>query len=340
MTKLSNAKKTVSQAAEIILTDSAADKVAATLIKRTALDASDKPVVRTALDASDLRANDHAFADWQDYSLESTVPDVGATPAPVAAPVESDPLAPYANEQVKLSYMLPGLMLDIGTLYLGSQARDKAIEFANNPRVRETVGIFCATSGTLIMKVLPMSKGKAAPATPRQTSTRQTSAVVDTRTILTEEEKAWLRDYDAAVKEDKELDAFYAKWHKDYAAAVKANEKFDQETAARLAKLLKATIRHPDPSSDAYQNFLLLTREIGATCKELNHEHNMRSGRDNANFGWRQIADKMEKDFGMLLIGQGRQCNVSTKRGLSDAFRLIDRDAEIPSGWINISKFF
>ena len=73
MGKLSNAKKTVSQAAEIIMTDSTSDKIAATLIKRTALDASDKPVIRTALDASDLRANDHAFADWQDYSLESMV---------------------------------------------------------------------------------------------------------------------------------------------------------------------------------------------------------------------------------------------------------------------------
>lgn len=340
MTKLSNAKKTVSQTAEIILTDSAADKVAATLIRRTALDASDKPVVRTALDASDLRANDHAFADWQDYSLESTVPDVGATPAPVAAPVEGDPLAPYANEQVKLSYMLPGLMLDIGTLYLGSQARDKAIEFANNPRVRETVGIFCATSGTLIMKVLPMSKGKAAPATPRQTSTRQTSAVVDARIILTEEEKAWLRDYDAAVKEDKELEAFYAKWHKDYAAAVKANEKFDQETAARLAKLLKATMRHPDPSSKEYQDWLILTSEEGGTCVELNHNRDVLFGGPKANFGWRQKADRMEEQFNMLLIGQGRQCKVSMKRGLSDAFRLIPREDAIPAGWINISKKF
>ncbi len=376
MTKLSNAKKTV--AAEIILTDKAADAVAATLVKRTALDASDKrgvslaksetfvslakaprkvrdasdtvvnmgtrPVKRTAVDISDLRANDHAFAGIDaDYSLESMVPDVGATPAPVAAPVESDPLAPYANEQVKLSYMLQGMTLDIGTLYLGSQARDKATEFANNKRIKDSnlaVGIFCATSGTLIMKVLPMSKGKAAPATPRQTSPRQTSTVVDNRIILTEEEKAWLRDYDAAVQEDKELDAFYAKWHKDYAAAVKANEKFDQETAARLAKLLKATMRHPDPSSKEYQDWLILTSEEGGTCVELNHNRDVLFGGPKANFGWRQKADRMEEQFNMLLIGQGRQCKVSMKRGLSDAFRLIPREDAIPAGWINISKKF
>jgi hypothetical protein len=111
------------------------------------------------------------------------------------------------------------------------------------------------------------------------------------------------------------------------------------QTSKDLAKAFKSTARHPKIDSDAYNNFLLLTREIGATCKELNHEHNLRSGLTNANFGWKQIALDMEKKFTYRLIAMGRQCQVAEKKGLSEAMRLIDRDLEIPAGWVDISRF-
>jgi hypothetical protein len=129
-------------------------------------------------------------------------------------------------------------------------------------------------------------------------------------------------------------------------AAEKDNAKFDaqrekqiKEMAAKLAKAQAKLMRHPKIDSDAYNNFLLLRRENGATCKELNHEHNMRSGLGNANFGWKQIALDMEKKFTYRLIAMGRQCQVAEKKGLSEAMRLIDRDMEIPAGWVDISRF-
>jgi hypothetical protein len=332
---------------EITVALDAADAVAATLTRRVALDASDKPVNLEKSETFNPGLSIHAFSDFSDYALESSLekPDI-TLPAP---PAFIDPLAPYAEDLVKLSYLIPGMTLDIGTLYLGKVARDKAVEFANNPKVREKVGIFCATTGTKITEVLPMAKGASkvtskAVATPRQTSK------ADSRIVLTEEEKAWLADYDAAISEDKErekarkaLEAYYAKWHADYNAAVKANEKFDQERAARLAKIMKANRRHPDPASKEYQDWLIFTSEDGGTCVELNHNRDVLYGHEmtqKANFGWRQKADSLEKAHNMLLIGKGRQCKVSTKRGISDAFRLIPREDAIPEGWFNISKFF
>lgn len=340
MEMASNIKLSMDKAvttSEITIALDAADTVAATLISRI------------ALDASDLNANDHSFADWQDYSLESML-DAGSTPA---APIttEVDPLAPYADQYVKLSYLIPGMALDIGTLYLGKHAHDKAVEFANNPKIKEKVGIFCATTGDKIMEVLPMVKGsRKAAATPRHTQTSK----VDNRIVLTEEEKAWLADYDAAISEDKErekarkaLDAYYAKWHADYNAAVKANEKFDQERAARLAKIMKANRRCPEEGTDNFDIFKLFSEEYGLTCMEGNHAMNVLKSRNDSNYGWKQkgkeFAAKVE--YNKVLIGTYRVCAVAyAKTGLTDksmkeAMRLVDKSYDeagnlvIPNGW-------
>jgi hypothetical protein len=346
MTKLSNAKKNV-KTVEINTVDPVADKIALNLSKRVALDASDKPVTRIALDASDLRANNHSFAGCMaDYSLESSVVDLvnfatsGASDKSGTYIEPVDPMAPYAHHMVKLSYVFDGMELDVGRIFRGWDASKEAQIRANDktgPKV--PVAIKCATSGDLLVTVYP-EKGA------RNVSVVSGTRPATTRTVATsgmsEEEKARKEEERQRKEEERAAKA----WDAMVDAAEKDNAKFDQrkekelkELAAKYAKAQAKLARHPKVDSDAYNNFLLLRREIGATCKELNHEHNVRSGRTDANFGWKQIALDMEKKFTYRLIAMGRQCQVAEKKGLSEAMRLIDRDIEIPAGWVDISRF-
>jgi hypothetical protein len=325
MTKLSNAKKST-KVVEINTVDVAANKIAATLVNRI------------ALDASDLNANVHSFADWQDYSLESTL-DSGAT-VQTEESQTVDPMAPYAHHMVKLSYVFDGMELDMGRIFRGWDASKEAHDRANDAKgPKVPVAIRCATSNELFFTAHPM-KGA------RNVSVVSGNRPASTRTVasagMSEEAKARIeaerqRKEEARLQKLREEEE--ARKRKEEEKAQKARDKAIREMAAKLAKAQAKLMRHPKTDSDAYNNFLLLTREIGATCKELNHEHNMRSGLTTANFGWKQIALDMEKKFTYRLIAMGRQCQVAEKKGLSEAMRLIDRDLEIPAGWVDISRF-
>jgi hypothetical protein len=349
MTKLSNAKKNVKsvQTVEINTVDVAAEQVASTLVKRIALDASDQTVTKIALDASDLRANNHSFAGCEiDYSIESTVVDLVNFARPAVSEnggtfIEMpDPMAPYAHHMVKLSYVFDGMELDLGRIFRGWDASKEAEIRANDktgPKV--PVAIRCATSNELFFTVYPVKGARTVSVVP---DNRQTSTRTVTKVGMSEEEKARIEAERVRKEEERAAKA----WDAMVDAAEKDNAKFDaqrekqiKEMAAKLAKAQAKLMRHPKIDSDAYNNFLLLRRENGATCKELNHEHNMRSGLSNANFGWKQIALDMEKKFTYRLIAMGRQCQVAEKKGLSEAMRLIDRDMEIPAGWVDISRF-
>jgi hypothetical protein len=254
--------------------------------------------------------------------------------------VQSDPMAPYAHHMVKLAYVFDGMELDVGRIFRGWDASKEAHDRANDktgPKV--PVAIRCATSGELLYTAYPV-KGA------RNVSVVSGNRPAATRTVastgMSEEEKARIE----AERQRKEEGRAAKAWDAMVDQAEKDNAKFDakrekeiKEMAAKLAKAQAKLMRHPKTDSDAYNNFLLLTREIGATCKELNHEHNMRSGLTTANFGWKQIALDMEKKFTYRLIAMGRQCQVAEKKGLSEAMRLIDRDIEIPVGWVDISRF-
>lgn len=341
MTKLSNAKKSV-QTVEINTVDVAADTVAATLIKRIALDASDKPVTRTALDASDLRANVHSFAGiYADYSLESTVLDLYnfAGSSPENGSTYIDPMAVHGDLPVKMAYVFDGMELPMNVIIKAYDASVEAAKRANDPKgPKVAVAIYCATTDTLLFTVEPT---KGARKVSVISGTRQTSTRTVTSGMTEEQRKA-----QEEARQRKEEERAAKAWDAMVDAAEKDNAKFDaqrekliREMATKLAKAQAKLMRHPKIDSDAYNNFLLLTREIGATCKELNHEHNVRSGLTNANFGWKQIALDMEKKFTYRLIAMGRQCQVAEKKGLSEAMRLIDRDIEIPAGWVDISRF-
>jgi hypothetical protein len=337
MTKLSNAAKKSS-------------KLSLNLSKRVVLDASDKPVTRIALDASDKpvtltmdKAPDQTFSEEiatgnmmgegaPDFEkeIEETAPEN----------VQSDPMAPYSHHMVKLSYVFDGMELDVGRIFRGWEASQEAHTRANDktgPKV--PVAIRCATSNELFFTVYPV---KGARTVSIVSDNRQTSTRTVTKVGMSEEEKARIE----AERQRKEEERAAKAWDAMVDAAEKENEKFNakrekeiKEMAAKFAKAQAKLMRHPKIDSDAYNNFLLLTREIGATCKELNHEHNLRSGLTNANFGWKQIALDMEKKFTYRLIAMGRQCQVAEKKGLSEAMRLIDRDLEIPAGWVDISRF-
>lgn len=292
---------------------------------------------RVALDASDLNANKYAFAGIEaDYSLESILEEVEQ--AEETKPEFIDPMAVHGTLPVKLAYVFENMELDTNRIYLASDASMEAASRANDrsgPRV--PVIIRCATTGKELHTVVSGNR----PAT-RQTTVRQTGPSAEEREL-----QQWLADYNTAVKENNRWDAT---WDAMVDAAERDNAKFDKardkairEEAARIAKAMEKMRNHPKTDTEAYQNWLLLTAEDGATCKELNHAYDVRhigEGKAKANFGWRQTADQMEKQYGMLLIGKGRQCNVSEKRGLSEAMRLIERGTEIPDGWINISKWF
>lgn len=322
-------------------------KLSLNLSKRVALDASDQTVARIALDASDLRANDHSFAGVEvDYSLESNVVDlvnfassaVSENGGTVIEPV--DPMAPYAHHMVKLAYVFDGMELDVGRIFRGWDASKEAHDRANDktgPKV--PVAIRCATSGELLFTAYPV-KGA------RTVSVVSGSRPAATRTVastgMSEEEKARKEEERQRKEEERAAKA----WDAMVDAAEKDNAKFDaqrekqiREMAAKLAKAQEKLRRHPKEDTEAFQNFLLLTAEEGATCKELNNAHNVRNGTTTANFGWKQIALDMEKKFTYRLIAMGRQCKVADKKGLSEAMRLIDRDLEIPAGWVDISRF-
>ncbi len=326
MTKLSNAAKK-------------STKLSLNLSKRIVLDASEQTVTRIALDASDLHANDHSFAGIEiDYSLESTI-DAGETAK--IENVQSDPMASYAGQMVKLAYVFDGMGMELDIkLVNGSVASATASEFANaKDGPKQPVSIRCATSGDLLATIYPEKgvRNVSVVSGTRQTSTRTVAS-----TGMSEEERQRKEEERQRKEEERAAKA----WDAMVDAAEKDNAKFDlrkdkelKEMAAKFAKAQAKLMRHPKIDSDAYNNFLLLTREIGATCKELNFEHNIRSGRTDANFGWKQIALDMEKKFTYRLIAMGRQCQVAEKKGLSEAMRLIDRDLEIPAGWVDISRF-
>lgn len=357
MTKLSNAKKST-KAVEINTVDVAADTVAATLsdmnvseiletLKGNEAEAFEtfvgsvgqgEMVNRIALDASDLNASVHSFAGAEiDYSLESTL-DSGAT-VQTEERQTVDPMGQYGDLPVKMAYVFDGMELPMNFIIKASDASVEAAKRANDPKgPKVKVSIKCATTDKVLFVVEPMSGARkvAIISGTRQTSTRAVSSG------MSEEAKARIE----AERQRKEEERAAKAWDAMVDAAEKDNAKFDKqrdkeirEMAAKLAKAQAKLMRHPKTDSDAYNNFLLLTREIGATCKELNHEHNVRSGLSNANFGWKQIALDMEKKFTYRLIAMGRQCQVAEKKGLSEAMRLIDRDIEIPAGWVDISRF-
>lgn len=337
MTKLSNAKKST--------------KIALNLSKRIVLDASDQTVTKIALDASDkpvIRSLDSAPD--QTFSEEHATASMMGEGAPDFEKEEEtvqteesqtvDPMAPYAHHMVKLAYVFDGMELDVGRIFRGWEASKEAHDRANEktgPKV--PVAIRCATSGELLFTAYPV---KGARNVSVVSGTRQTSTRPVANTGMSEEEKARIEAERQRKEEERQRklkEAEEARQRKEEEKAQKKRDKEIREMAAKLAKAQKKLARHPSIDSDAYQNFLLFTREIGATCKELNHEHNMRSGLTTANFGWKQIAVRMEKEYSYRLIAMGRQCQVSEKKGLSEAMRLIDRDVEIPVGWVDISRF-
>lgn len=366
MTKLSNAKKTnklslnlskrvALDASDVSFSDMTTSEILDTL-KGDEAEAFEtfvssvgqgETVVRTALDASDLRSNEHSLAGIDvDYSLENNAVDlvnfassaVSENGGTVIEPV--DPMAPYAHHMVKLSYVFDGMELDMGRIFRGWDASKEAHDRANDAKgPKVPVAIRCATSNELFFTAYPV---KGARNVSVVSGTRQTSTRTVANAGMSEEEKARKEEERQRKEEERAAKA----WDAMVDAAEKENAKFDaqrekqiKEMAAKLAKAQAKLMRHPKTDSDAYNNFLLLTREIGATCKELNHEHNVRSGLNNANFGWKQIALDMEKKFTYRLIAMGRQCQVAEKKGLSEAMRLIDRDLEIPAGWVDISRF-
>lgn len=355
MTKLSNAKKIGKsvKAVEINTVDVAADKVAATLVNRIALDASDKPVTRTALDASDLRANDHSFSGCEiDYALESSVIDLVNFAAPAVSEnggtfIEMpDPMAPYADKMVKLSYAFEvmGMELDI-KMVKGSVASETAHEFANaKDGPKQPVTIRCATSGELLFTAYPVKgvRNVTVVSGTRQTSTRTVKAG------MSEEEKARI-EAEKQRKEEERLrkirEAEEARLRKEEEKAQKARDKAIREEMARIAKAQEKLRNAPKEGTDNFEQFKLFSEEHGLTCMEGNHAMNVIKNRSDSNYGWKQKGKDFAGDYNKVLIGKFRVCAVAyaktgkTDKSMKEAMRLVDKSHDengnviIPNGW-------
>ena len=354
MTKLSNAKKNVKlslpMTKEIETVDVAADTVANTLVNRIALDASDKPVIRIALDASELNATAHSFAGVEiDYSLESTL-DVGET-VQTEESQTVDPMAPYADRMVKLSYSFEvmGMELDI-KMVKGLIASETAHEFANaKDGPKQPVTIRCATSGELLFTAYPVKgvRNVTVVSGTRQTNTRTVKAG------MSEEEKARI-EAERQRKEEERLrkirEAEEARLRKEEEKAQKARDKAIREEMARIAKAQEKLRNAPKEGTDNFEQFKLFSDENGLTCMEGNHAMNVIKNRNDSNYGWKQKGKDFAEDYNKVLIGKYRVCAIAyaktgkLDKSMKEAMRLVDKSYDesgnvvIPDGWYVIQN--
>lgn len=341
MTKLSNAKKST-KVVEINTVDVAADKVAATLVKRIALDASDKPVTRSLDSVPDQTySEEHATANMigegaPDFEVEQEEQEN----------VQSDPMAPYAHHMVKLSYVFDGMELDMGRIFRGWDASKEAHDRANDAKgPKVPVAIRCATSNELFFTAYP---AKGARTVSVVSGTRQTSTRPVASAGMTEEQKARIE----AEKKRKEEERAARAWDAMVDQAEKDNAKFDKqrekevrEMAAKLAKAQAALRNAPKEGTDNFEQFNLFSDENGLTCMEGNHAMNVIKNRSDSNYGWKQKGKDFAEDYNKVLIGQFRICAIAyaktgkTDKSMKEAMRLVDKSYDengnviIPNGW-------
>jgi hypothetical protein len=258
---------------------------------------------------------------------------------PVAKVVEADLLAPYAGKQVTLSYYIgkdpdTGKELEYGTVMVsGETAREAAIKLANTNKL--PVVIRCADTGT---KIYTQGSVKGAKAT-RTTSAGVKAAKGDNADEIARKEEA------ARVKHDNRMNALQDEAEKMNAAfdasQAKNKAKLIAETAANLAKALAALRTAPEKWTENAAIFDSLKKDIGATCKELNFEHDERNGNPygTSNRGWKQIAQKLALSYNHQLFQSVRPCNRSTSKNivLVSAFKLVSEGEEGGAGWHNIT---
>ncbi len=331
-----SSKVAVETVSEIVVADTAADAVASTLTgTRIALDASDPVYDPSYSPATPITVYDPTY--------EPATPHVIVPMGGTVEDIPVDPMAPYADRTVKMSYRFDGgYELPMNRLFKGSDASVEAANRANDPTgPKVSVVIYDATTDQELTTVYPVAGARSV-----RVVTGNRSTATTTRTVkagMSEEERQRIEAEKQRKEEERQRKAREteeARQRKEEEKAQKARDKAAKEEAKRIAKALKKTAKHPETGTELYEYYLLFTREQGATCKEMNHYRNVRLGVTNSNGGWRQAADKLEAAYGLLLIGQGRQCEVSDKRGLSEAMRLIDRSEKVPANWINISKEF
>lgn len=275
-----------------------------------------------------------------------------ATPFPVKvpaspAPVVQDLLAPYFGKSVTLAYHVgidpaTGKNIEMGFDTVdGSAAR--AIATANAKKHNLPVVIRCAENGALVY-----TQGKEVTSKGTSVARVTSGATVKTAKGATPEEIA-AREEAARVKAEEAAAAAKAKAEQEAAAAAAkaakaaaaARAKQIAENAKNAAKVLKATRTAPDAGTDNAAIFESLKKDIGATCKELNFEHDERNGNPygTSNRGWKQIAVKLALTCNQEIYQSVRVCNRTTSVNilLMPAFKLVSKGENAGPGWTNIT---
>jgi hypothetical protein len=310
----------------------------------------DRPVTRTAA----IEACYYPVEDTMSggYSLDSglhgpvTLPkavDVFPNPAAffllgkvptatVATPVQEetpDVLAPYYGKQVSLTFLIgkdpaTGENVEMGIgVCLAEAARNIATNKAASSKL--AVIIRDANTNADIDLVFPVKVSRATSthtATPK-VSSGMTAEQLEAKRLKEEEE---LREKQRKAQEKEE-----------------ARQRREREALAiKLAKALAATRNAPEEGTEQHFQFIMFTREQGATPKEQNYSWNARNPGKIANFGWKQIAQGFVRKYaGHVLLQGSRPCEASASEGKSfigPAFRIIKEGETIPAGWYAIAS--
>lgn len=164
--------------------------------------------------------------------------------------------------------------------------------------------------------------------------------------VETEEEKA--------IRLAAEKKAFDEAWDKAIDEAEELNAAFDESKlldkakvvgafAENQSKLLTALRNAPVHGTEDRARWDGFTRQQGMTPKEANYAWNARNSAETgkiANFGWKQIAEKLVSTYvNYILVQSARPCEASASEGkmfIGPAFRIMPANEEIPAGWYRI----
>lgn len=266
------------------------------------------------------------------------------------AAVVPDLLAPYFGKPVTMSYQLgidpaTNAMAEMGFggIVDGKDAKRLATVAANKTKL--PVVIKCGDTGTVIFTQFKDGGAKSTATRVARVSNGATAMVAKGATpeeIAERQEAARIAAEQAAeaarVKAEEIAEAARVK---AALAAQKAEDKALAEIAKNAAKALKANRTAPDFGTDNYAIFESLKKVEGATCKELNFEHDERNGNEygTSNRGWKQIAQKLATTCNHDLYQSVRVCNRTTSVNviLTPVFKLVSKGEEAGAGWHNIT---
>ena len=265
-------------------------------------------------------------------------------------PVVADLLAPYFGKSVTMSYQLgidPATNqmaeMGFGGIVDGKDAKRLATAAANKTKL--PVVLKCADTQKVIFVQFKDGGAKSTATRVARVSGGTTAMVAKGATpeeIAERQEAARIAAEQAAeaarIKAEEIAEAARVK---AALAAQKAEDKALAEISKNAAKALKANRTAPDFGTDNYAIFESLKKVEGATCKELNFEHDERNGNPygTSNRGWKQIAQKLAITCNHDLHQSVRDCNHTTSVHviLTPAFKLVSKGEEGGAGWYNIT---